>query len=63
MSRIDEDPTHQVAVKLRQRLGTDSVYVEEADGRVIGRFDLHTGKRVIMLAARAALFERPLPIG
>jgi len=44
MSKIDEDSARQV-------------YVEEADGRVIGRFDLHTGKRVIMLPARAVLFE------
>jgi hypothetical protein len=44
-------------VRLREHLGNDSLYVEEADGRVIGRFDLQAGKRVIMLPTRAALFE------
>ena len=53
----DEESTRQVSVRLRQHLGSDSLYVEEADGRVVGRFDLHTGKRVIMMPARAELFE------
>ena len=57
MSKIDEDSARQASVRLRQHLGTDSLYVEEADGRVVGRFDLHTGKHVIMLPARAELFE------
>ena len=58
MSGNDEDSTPQVSVRLRQRFGTESLYVEEADGRVIGRFDLRTGKHVILVPVRAALFER-----
>ena len=58
MSDNDEDSTRQVSVRLRQRFGTESLYVEEADGRVIGRFDLRTGKHVILVPVRAALRAR-----
>jgi hypothetical protein len=55
---IDDDPVGQASVKRWRRFGMDRLYVNEADSRAIGWFDLQTGEQEIKSAARVELFER-----
>ncbi len=51
-------PAGHASVRRWRRFGMDRLYVNEADGRAIGWFDLQTGERRINSVVRTEFFER-----